>query len=154
MIDEFPITLEAMLAIERKAYPKKWQQMQWATTWEGLARGYGDVDVDRLVVLSDGATWYFLAARRSLHGCYVLDRAKLPGSPLMDWIAIYKELVRREIYVVSGDMRETTSYKRFKAQQEVFERQLSMQLLADQPHHSNGETMHHVMIGFRPEATP
>jgi len=147
----FPIALKKMLEIESRAYPKKWQHMQDAKSWNDIAEDYGGVSVDRLVVLSDGETWYFLLARHGDHGGYVLDRAKAPGSPKMDWIAIYRQLMSMGIYIVSGHMRGTTSYSRFKEQQSVFEKELGLKVLLEEEEKYNGEDIHFMMIGLPTE---
>jgi hypothetical protein len=153
METQHPIALQRVLEIERAAYPEYFQHMQEYESWDEVAECYAQVRPQDLLVLSDGESWYLIAACYGYGRAYIMDRAKMPGSPKMDWIAIYEELIARGIRRISGDMRETTSYKRFQALREELETKLNMQLVHERSFTQNGETMHAVEIYFAPQRT-
>ena len=139
-----PISLEAIQRIEAAAYPEEMQEMQWAESWEDLA-DYAEVPLSRLVVLSDGESWYALIAKHRLGRAEFVDLAKVPGSPMLDWVFLLTKLRELGVKKVFGDMRDDTSFRRFKAQLELFS-SLGVKMTKDEPYERDGEVFHDVVI--------
>jgi len=139
-----PIELEDILRIEREAYPDQMQEMQWAKSWEDVA-DYADVPLNRLVVLSDGESWYALIAKHRLGRAEFVDLAKVPGSPMLDWVFLLTKLREMGIKKVFGDMRDDTSFRRFKDQLELFS-SLGVKMTKDEPYERDGEVFHDVVV--------
>lgn len=132
----FQITLDQLLEIEREAYPPQMREMQHAEDWEDIA-DYSEVPLNRLVVLSDGETWYAIIGLRRGSAEFV-DLAKIPGTPMLDWIQLLGELRALGVKQLFGDMREDTSYRRFRQQLARFERR-GVKMLKDEPYERGGE---------------
>jgi hypothetical protein len=141
---EAPIELEDILRIEREAYPDQMQEMQWAESWEDVA-DYADVPLNRLVVLSDGKTWYALIAKHRLGRAEFVDLAKVPGTPMLDWVFLVTKLREMGVKKVFGDMRDDTSFRRFKDQLELFS-SLGVKMTKDEPYERDGEVFHDVVV--------
>jgi hypothetical protein len=139
-----PISLEAILRIEREAYPEEMQEMQWAESWEDIA-DYAEVPLSRLVVLSDGESWYALIAKHRLGRAEFVDLAKVPGTPMLDWVFLVNKLREMGVKKVFGDMRDDTSFRRFKQQLELFS-SLGVKMTKDEPYERDGEVFHDVVI--------
>jgi len=148
MTRSFPITLEKVQEIERNSYPESFHHLQGYESWNDVARCYGNVSLDDLIVLSNSTSWYFMAARRGQSSVYVLDRCKVHGTAKMDWGAIYEALLDMGIVSVHGDMRETTSYKRLKELEGELRARVGLTIVEDdryfESHHN--EYMHSVML--------
>ena len=141
---ETPITLEQLLRIEREAYPEHMREMQWAEDWEDIA-DYSEVPLKRLVILSDGATWYAIIAKHRLGRAEFVDLAKIPGAPMIDWFFILRTLRELGVKRIFGDMRDDTSYRRFKQQLAQFE-SLGVRMTKDEVYERDGELFHDFVI--------
>lgn len=141
-----PITLEQILRIERLAYPEPLQEMQWARDWEDIAI-YAEVPISRLVVLSDGETWYAIIAKYRFGRAEFVDLAKVPGAPMLDWVFLIQELRRLKIRILLANMRDDTSFRRFKQQLAMFEEH-NVRMVRDEPYEDErtGEIFHDVII--------
>jgi hypothetical protein len=141
---DVPIELDDILRIEREAYPDQMQEMQWAESWEDVAE-YAEVPLSQLVVLSDGETWYALIAKHRLGLAEFVDLAKVPGSPMIDWVFLLNKLRELGVKKVFGDMRDDTSFRRFKEQLDLFS-SLRVKMTKDEPYERDGEVFHDVVI--------
>lgn len=140
-----PIDLEDLKLIERKAYPAEFRELQDAETWQDVA-DYSEVPLRRLVVISDGSSWYAIIAKHRLGRAEFVDMAKIPGSVSVNWLYILKTLKKLGVRKLEFDARESTAYRRFMEQIEEFQAQ-GVQILKDEPFFdSRGETMHAVTI--------
>jgi len=138
------LALDRLLEIEREAYPWQLQEMQHAEDWQDIA-DYSEVPLRRLVVLSDGETWYAIIALHRLGSAEFVDLAKIPGTPMLDWVYLLTALRELGIKKVFGDMREDTSYRRFKQQleQAAF---LGVQLVEAEPYERDGEMFREFVV--------
>jgi len=139
-----PIELDEILRIEREAYPEQMQEMQWAESWEDIA-DYAEVSLSRLIVLSDGKTWYALIAKHRLGRAEFVDLAKIPGSPMIDWVFLLTKLRQLGIKRIFGDMRDNTSFRRFKQQLKLFN-SLGVKMIKDEPYERDGEIFHDFVV--------
>jgi len=138
------ISLKRILKIERAAYPPHLREMQDAESWEDVA-DYAEVPIEQLVVLSDGISWYAIIAKHRFGRAEFVDLAKVPGAPIVDWFFILRTLRDMGIKKIFGDMREDTSYRRFKQQISSFER-LGVKMTKDSPYTMYGETFHDFVV--------
>jgi hypothetical protein len=142
---EAPIDLEDLLRIERQAYPAAFREMQHCEDWQDVA-DYSEVPLSKLVVLSDGHTWYAIIARHLLGRAEFVDLAKTPGSPTIDWLFIVRALRSVGVRKIEFDAREGTSYRRFVQQLELL-RGAGVRLLKDKTYEDErGETMHAMVV--------
>jgi hypothetical protein len=142
---EAPIALEDLVRIEREAYPRAFQMMQGFDDWEDVA-DYSEVPLGRLVVLSDGRTWYAIVAKHRFGRAEFVDLAKTPGSAPIDWLFIVRALRAVGVRKIEFDAREGTSYRRFLQQLELL-RGAGVRLLKDEPFvDERGETMHAMVV--------
>jgi len=139
-----PITLEKLLSIERRAYPPQMWEMQWAEDWEDIA-DYAQVPLKKLVVLSDGASWYAIIGLRSIRRAEFVDLAKVPETPMLDWAAFVAKLRALGVKTIFGDMRDNTSYRRFRSQLEDLGK-LGVCMTKDKPYKRDGEVFHDFVI--------
>lgn len=138
---EAPIELEDIIEIERQAYPEHIQQLQDVEDWEDVA-DYCEVDLEDLIVLSDGKNWYALVAQQNSHVEFV-DLAKIPGSPIIDWYFIINNLRSIGIKTVVADAR-APSYKKLMR---VF-KSLGLKIIKDKEYYDEDfeEWMHELVI--------
>jgi hypothetical protein len=138
---EVPIELEDIIKIERQAYPKHIQQLQEVEDWEDVAN-YCDVDLDDLVVFSDGKNWYALIAQHNSTAEFV-DLAKIPGSPIINWSFIIDNLRNIGIKTIEADAR-APSYKKFKR---IF-KYLGLKIIKDKKYYDDDfeEWMHELIV--------
>lgn len=141
---EAPLTVEQLLRIEREAYPEHLQEMQYADDWEDVA-DYCEVPLKRLVILSDGESWYAIIAKHRLRRAEFVDLAKIPGAPAVDWLFILTTLREMRIKRIFGDMRDSTSYRRFKEQISLAE-SLGVCMTTDKVYERDGELFHDFVI--------
>lgn len=141
---EVPITVEQIRMIEREAYPVHLQEMQWAEDWDDIA-DYAQVPLRRLVILSDGKSWYAIIAKHRVRRAEFVDLAKKPGAPVVDWVFILRTLRGMGVKTIFGDMRESTSYRRFKQQVAMF-KHLGVRMTKDEVYERDDELFHDFVI--------
>jgi hypothetical protein len=142
---ESPIELEDLIRIERLAYPSQFREMQGFDSWDDVA-DYSAVSLKKLVVLSDGRTWYAIIAKHGFGRAEFVDFAKVPGSPSIDWLFIVKALRSIGVRRLYGDAREGTSYRRFMQQIDAL-RSAGVKVVKDKAFEDErGEVMHEMII--------
>lgn len=141
---ETPIDLEDLLSIERQAYPVAFREMQHCSSWQDVA-DYSETALKRLVILSDGETWYAIIAKHRFGRAEFVDLAKTPGSPTIDWLFIVRSLRTVGVRKLEFDAREGTSYRRFIQQLELL-RGAGVRLIKDKSFEDRGETMHAMVV--------
>ena len=142
---EAPIELDDLIRIEREAYPSAFQMMQGFDSWEDVAT-YSEVPLGRLVVLSDGRSWYAIIAKHRFGRAEFVDLAKTPGSPTIDWLFIVRALRTVGVRRLYFDARESTSYQRFLQQLELL-KGAGVKVAKDKTFiDERGETMHAMVV--------